>query len=302
MKNILLIVCACVALGAGTASADEATEEKVKTLYAQGRAHHEKGEYAEAVKLFKEADALMESAALAYNIAQSYRLMGDCRNALTWYRTYQDRDPLAKNKEKVNEYIAKMIKCLPKKEAAPAPPPPEPVHEVTPPPPAPPPEPTPVAPAPAPAVTPTPAPAVTPAPAPAPAPVAAQPAPVVPPPVQPRDENPGHGKKVAGVVVASLGLVAVGTGIAFGLQASSQADKVTLLSQTGGMWSQSYSDTESAGKRDQTISRFGLVVGSAAVVTGVVLYVVGMHESSAPPPVAAGLRPGGGDLVLSWRY
>src|SRR5262249_30368479 len=151
---------------------------------------------------------------------------------------------------------------------------------------------------------PPPAPVVQPQPAPAPPPpvTVIQPQPVAPAPAPPpRDEHPGRGKKVTGVVLASVGLVALGTGVAFGLQASSEADKVSKLSANGGMWDSSYSDAESAGKRDQTISRVGIAVGAAGIVGGVVLYVMGINESAAAP-VAVGLRPGGGDLVLSWRY
>jgi hypothetical protein len=326
MKTLIaiLIVPLALALFAHGARADEATEARAKALYKEGVAHHQKGEYARAIKSFKEADDLVQSSALAYNIAQSYRLLGDCKQALSWYRTYLDRDPLAPNKDKVNDYIAKMLKCLPKNEE-PAPVPPEPAPVVVPAPTAPEPvvtappspAPRPVAPPPAPKPAPTPppkpvatvvtppAPPPEPAPTPAPPPAAREevPAPLGPkPPVV--DENPGHGKKVTGAVIAGLGAAAIVTGIVFGIQASSQADKVSQLSLSGGTWSTTFADAESSGQRDQTISYVAIGVGAAAVVGGTILYVMGAteHTAPAPAPVALGLRPGGADLVVTWRY
>src|SRR5262249_25881165 len=123
-----------------------------------------------------------------------------------------------------------------------------------------------------------------------------QPAPAV------REDHPGRGKKITGIVLASIGVVAVGTGIAFGIQAGSNADKVSKVSAAGGTWTSELADTESAGKGEPTIATIAIGVGAVAIAGGVALYIMGASESSAPPPVAIAPLPGGADFVLSWRY
>lgn len=323
MMKLAAIVALALCLAAPSARADE-NEAKAKALYKSGVAHYEKGEYKAAVRDLLAADDFIHAPALAFNIAQAYRLLNDCKDALAWYRTYLERDPLAPNKDKVNEYIASMLKCLPKREeppvvATPAPAPAEPAPEAKP-------EPTPatipttaVEPPPRVATTepprrvepapprPAPPPPVQqPAPPPSPPPAAAPPPPdrsaVLPPPAEPVSSDPGHGKRVTGLVLAGAGVAATAVGVVFALKARSASDDVTTLSNNGGTWSSSFADKESSGQRDETLGALGIGVGVAAIVGGGILYYLGSTEHAERPTVAAGVTPGGANVVMSWRY
>lgn len=321
MMKLAAIVAVALCLAAPSARADE-NEAKAKALYKSGVAHYEKGEYKAAVRDLRAADDLVHAPALAFNIAQAYRLLNDCKDALTWYRTYLERDPLAPNKDKVNEYIANMLKCLPKREeppvvATPAPAPAEPAPEAKP-------EPAPstipttaVEPPPRVATTepprraeptPPPPPPVQPAPPSVPPPAATEPPPdtsaVLPPPAEPAapSSDPGHGKRVTGLVLAGAGVAVTAIGVVFALQAKSAADDVSALSQSGGTWSPAFADKESSGQRDQTIGTLGIGLGVAAIVGGGVLYYLGATEHAERPTVSAGVTPGGANVVMSWRY
>jgi tetratricopeptide (TPR) repeat protein len=310
MKLASAIVAVALCLAAPSARADE-NEAKAKALYKSGVAHYEKGEYKAAIRDLRAADDLVHSPALAYNIAQAYRLLNDCRDALAWYRTYLDRDPLAPNKDKVNEQIGNMLKCLPKKEepvvATPAPP--EPAPEAKP-------EPTPstipttaAEPPPRVATTeppPRPAEPAPPPPAPPPpAPVASPPpdtSSVLSPPPEPASVDPGHGKRVTGLVLAGAGVAVTAVGVVFALQAKNAADDVSALSASGGTWSTSFADKESSGQRDQIIGTLGIGLGVAAIVGGGVLYYLGTTERAEHAAVSVGVAPGGANVVMSWRY
>lgn len=314
------------------ARADD-NEAKAKALYKTGVGHYAKGEYKAAIKDLKAADELVQSPALAFNIAQSYRLLGDCKEALSWYRAYLDRDPLAPNKDKVNEHIASMLKCLPKKEEAPLPPvaptPAEPAPETKPEravtPPIPTTAPTTTSPSPA-VVTPRPAPPPVAVSEPPP-PVAQEPTPAPQPQPQPRPQaeerppnpeilgpppaggdqvdqgaDPGRSKRMTGLIVGGAGVATVAIGVVFALQAKSNADDVAALSRTGGMWTSAYADKQSAGQRDQTIGAIGIGLGAAAIIGGGILYYLGATEHAERPPVSFDLHPGGGNVVMTWQY
>lgn len=96
------------------------------------------------------------------------------------------------------------------------------------------------------------------------------------------------GVSVPGVVLAVVGVAAIGGGVAFGLAARSAASAVA---------SQYDPNRESAGKRDATLQWVGYGVGAAALVTGVILLVRGPGEPEASSsPVQVGFGPGGASL------
>lgn len=64
------------------------------------------GEYTEAVKLYREGYELSGDPAFLFNIAQSYRMMGDCKNAIFFYKRFLLVQPDAKNRGEVEERIA----------------------------------------------------------------------------------------------------------------------------------------------------------------------------------------------------
>jgi hypothetical protein len=90
----------------------------------------------------------------------------------------------------------------------------------------------------------------------------------------PRRENPGSRMWVSGVVVGSIGVAALTTGLILNLQANKLAnDNAT-------------SETPTVSRRDSKMwsSIIAYGVGGGALVTGVLLYLIGRPSSDASPP------------------
>jgi hypothetical protein len=92
----------------------------------------------------------------------------------------------------------------------------------------------------------------------------------------------GRSKRIAGIIVGSVGLVAVGTGIALNLHANRLASD--LNSPTG------YDrDKASSQSLYKNLTYVGYGVGAACLVSGVVLYILGNRAETEAPSLA--LRP-----------
>jgi hypothetical protein len=79
-------------------------------------------------------------------------------------------------------------------------------------------------------------------------------------------EDRGRTKRIAGLAVAGVGVGLVVGGIVMGLQAKSAAEEVAKKYDK---------DKEASGKRAATLQWVGYGLGTAAVATGAVLYVLG---------------------------
>jgi hypothetical protein len=80
-----------VAFAAAPVSAQQQVEgdkELAKTLYNQGKTQFDLGNFEESVRLFKSAYEAAGYPAFLFNIAQAYRQMGDCKQALFFYKRY----------------------------------------------------------------------------------------------------------------------------------------------------------------------------------------------------------------------
>jgi tetratricopeptide (TPR) repeat protein len=111
------------------------------------------------------------------------------------------------------------------------------------------------------------------------------------PELSPSDGSRGKRLRVAGIISAAVGVAAIGTGVGLALKANS-------LSATD--YSRSREDERASLK---TWSMVGYGVGAAAVVTGVVLYIVGwpseQSSSMALLPVVASNRA---SVLLNGRF
>ena len=90
--------------------------------------------------------------------------------------------------------------------------------------------------------------------------------------IQPED----HGKtlRVVGLISGGVGVVALGLGTYFALDARSAASDA----ESGtGTWDPS---VQTRGRNAQRNARISLAVGGAAVVTGAVLYILGRSRAS----------------------
>jgi len=260
---------AAVAQPAAPKKLTEKDKAEARALYDEGLRHYNVAEYADAVTAFKEAYLLSGDPKLLFNVAQSYRLSGDCEQALRFYKNFKRESPQADNLAEVDADISKCEAALPPPVAA-APP---------------------ERPAPAPPVAP-------PAPFPAPAPDAVPLAPVGVSQAA-TAENPGHGKRVAGVTLAAVGLAAAGTGLVLGVSASAE---LRDLHARPGEWGPQEKDKEASAERRQTAGQILLGVGATSLVTGVVVYLLGNSERRPSSHLA--LAPGrhGGEVVWSCGF
>lgn len=122
--------------------------------------------------------------------------------------------------------------------------------------------------------------------------------------VTPAATNDGASMRTAAYVVGGAGIVGLGIGTIFGLQASSKwsSAKDGCKIDACGPGSQAQSDKDDAASAG-TISTIAFVVGGAALATGVVLLVVS-PPSSTTGSSSAGVRvvPGLGGLSAVGRF
>jgi tetratricopeptide (TPR) repeat protein len=103
------------ARAADVPSSEDQRRESAKAKYKQGVDAYSNEHYADAVRLFLEADALSPSAALSYNIARAYEKLADDAQTLRWYRNYLRLSPSATNAADVQKYVAVLSDALAKK-------------------------------------------------------------------------------------------------------------------------------------------------------------------------------------------
>jgi tetratricopeptide (TPR) repeat protein len=260
-------------LHAAVAVAQPAAEKKLKEkdkaeargLYDEGLRHYNVAEYADAITAFKGAYLLTADPRLLFDVAQSYRLSGDCEQALRFYKNFQRESPDADNRSEVDAAIAKCEAVPPAPVAA------APVER---------------------AVVVDRA-----APAPSPAPPAA--APIAPVGVsQPAAEvNPGHGKRVVGVALAALGAAAAGTGLVLGLEGRAQLRDLNAIA---GEWGPDEKRRETNARSMETAGEILTGVGATALVAGVVVFSMGNSERVPSARVALGRH--GGQVVWSCGF
>lgn len=100
MNRVLALT---ILLAAPTATAQP--DPDPAALEASGSKHFELAEYPAAIADFKEAFRISDRPELLFNIAQAYRLAGDCVQARTFYKTFLRRVPDAPNADKVRARI-----------------------------------------------------------------------------------------------------------------------------------------------------------------------------------------------------
>jgi tetratricopeptide (TPR) repeat protein len=109
----LAIVALLIACLVGTASADDdAAMTEARAHATTGQAHFDAGEYESAIREFRVAYALVPRAGFLYNLAQAYRLDGDCVAATKMYRDYLARAPRSKMRTIVEQHIADLEPCV----------------------------------------------------------------------------------------------------------------------------------------------------------------------------------------------
>jgi hypothetical protein len=92
----------------------DATEipAKARTLAERGRAFHDAGDYPDAITAFTQAYVIAPSPALLFNLAQAYRLQGNCDDAALMYRRYLSTNPEPDQRALAETHLANVERCL----------------------------------------------------------------------------------------------------------------------------------------------------------------------------------------------
>lgn len=102
----------------------EAKQKEAREHYQKGITHYNLGEFEAAILEFKQAYAISNAHGLLFNIAQAYRLGGDAKQGLYFYKTYLRLVPEAPNRADVESRIAELEQALKEQEKAKLQPPP----------------------------------------------------------------------------------------------------------------------------------------------------------------------------------
>jgi tetratricopeptide (TPR) repeat protein len=112
MRTLALITVAALAAAPVYA---ETIPPKARKLADHGREMHKRGEYERAITAFKEAYVIAPSPGVLFNLAQSYRLQGNCDDAALMYRRYLATGPSAQAREIAEQHLATVERCVQKR-------------------------------------------------------------------------------------------------------------------------------------------------------------------------------------------
>jgi len=116
-----------VLLAARVASAAPSEAEK---LYKDGQTAYDDKRYDDAITAWSKSYELSHLPGLVFNIAQAYRLHGDCEKAVETYQKFIDLDPKSKQRAAAEGFLHELQPCKvepPPPEPPPTPPPTPPV-------------------------------------------------------------------------------------------------------------------------------------------------------------------------------
>jgi hypothetical protein len=265
----------------------------------KAKAFMDLGKYAEAAAEYEAAYADKQDATLLLNLAQAYRMAGNGNKAVFFYRKYLQHVPKSPYRADIEEKIAALEKSGATGTLAS---PPAGDNPVTPPPTQSPGGPT----------TPPTGPTAGPEPgqsnqlsnqagSPPGAPPPANPvvSPLSPPPEMPAtapppDEAPvDHGKnlRLAGLVTGGAGVVSLVVAAIFGGAAKDAQRNVEMTASAGGTFDP---NEDQRGRSAQTREVTFIVIGTAALAAGGVIYYLGARhatEGGSPPPGSVALLP-----------
>lgn len=117
MRTALFLAAALLVppIAAADARGDEPVPAKAKKLAQRGRELHDRGDYERAIVAFKEAYVIAPSPALLFNLAQAYRLQGNCDDASLMYRRFLRTNPDAENQRIAESHLATVERCVAKR-------------------------------------------------------------------------------------------------------------------------------------------------------------------------------------------
>jgi tetratricopeptide (TPR) repeat protein len=92
-------------------SGEDVVAPEARRLTDSGLTHFAAGRYDDAIVDFQKSYAVSPVPGLLYNLAQAYRLTGNCGRALDHYRRFLAADPAGKIRQRTQERIAEMEAC-----------------------------------------------------------------------------------------------------------------------------------------------------------------------------------------------
>jgi hypothetical protein len=238
-----LLVAALSCAHAPSLFADElpgpVVDPRAKTLSDEGRAAFDAGRYDEAIEKFQAAYELSPAPGLLYNLAQAYRLRGDCTAALSRYRAFLGMGVGDRMRKLAEDRVSELAAC----DA----PPPETRESRA-----------------APVLLPRPI-----APIPWPRASESNGGPhtlvLVPAKGAEREASRSQRRLLYATVGYGSSVVLLSVGAYFGVRARSAADRVSNTFDEGGAWSPDLAAVERSGKRHQTAALATLTGGLVAL-------------------------------------
>ncbi len=106
-----VVAAAPVSAWAQDPPAPEVVPPKARALAERGRAFHNAGDYGNAIIAFKEAYVMAPSPGLLFNLAQAYRLQGNCDDAAMMYRRYIASGPTPERRTIAEGHLATVERC-----------------------------------------------------------------------------------------------------------------------------------------------------------------------------------------------
>jgi tetratricopeptide (TPR) repeat protein len=271
MGKRLLFAAIALALSATSAFADSFVDEgagmpvpeKARLLADRGRQLQRDGKFAEALEAYKAAYVLAPSPGLLFNLAQAYRLNGDCDDAAWMYKRFLDTGPRDDLKALVNEHLEKLSTCthmgfrsnldLPNVRDVKAMPSQPPRTTVV---------------------------------------ASAPPAEV--------DVSHARSERRAGTYLMIGGGVGLAVAAVFAVDAHLAANDVADAYASGAR-NPDIRSLDDRGHRDDAITAIAGVSGGAALITGAVLYGLGVHTERAQHLAVVPHRDGG-EVKLAWQF
>ena len=246
---------------------DKPTAEQVTAArehYAKGKAAQDAGEFETAAKEYLAAFAEFPQPLLLYNVAQVKRLSGANDEAIEYYDKYLTLDPSGPGAANSREILAELraAKEQDKPLAEPLVPEEDEARSQPIEPPGPP--------------------------------------DIVIPLLEPkRKASSGRTLKIVGLSAAGLGVVAIGAGVLFGLDARSKSDEISSYQ---GEWDETKNQLFADGESAERLMFISTSVGAAAVITGAVLYVLGTRKDARAERLEVGVNDTGLSLSITGYY
>lgn len=115
MTRFALAAALLAALASPARADDELRPDKIpakaRQLAERGRAFHDAGDYGSAIAAFQEAYVLAPSPGLLFNLAQAYRLAGNCADAAWMYHRFLDTNPRTDQRALAEAHLQTVEQC-----------------------------------------------------------------------------------------------------------------------------------------------------------------------------------------------